>query len=168
MATTASTIPQDILDALDHGAELTREQLRRVIEAEAESIGLTFDAAVEQARQRTLPKTATGIGLQVLIPIYLHGLKVEAPADAGRQHMADRPVSEQVPMPEHLIEAIEGEDLTEAQINEIIAFEAEQLGLTIPEAYELFRQQQLPHSPLGTDLRFWIAMVAPLPPHASP
>ena len=69
-------------------------------------------------------------------------------------------------MPAHLVEAIEAGELTEEQIHEIIEFQARQLGLMIDEAYELDRQRALPKTPVGSDLHFWIRMLAPLPASA--
>lgn len=59
-------LPQDLVDAVESG-EVTREQLIRLIEFEAEELGLTFDEAVERARNNTLPKNYLGSGIQFYV-----------------------------------------------------------------------------------------------------
>lgn len=54
---------QELLDALDSG-ELTTAQLRELAELEAAMLGLTFDQAVELAREDKLPKNPTGFDLR--------------------------------------------------------------------------------------------------------
>lgn len=54
---------QELLDALDNG-ELTRAQLQELAELEAARLGLTFDEAVELAREHKLPKNPTGFDLE--------------------------------------------------------------------------------------------------------
>lgn len=59
--------PQEIADALERGEvviEVTQEQLIQIIQSEADELGLTFDEAVERARNNTLPKHALGSELQ--------------------------------------------------------------------------------------------------------
>jgi hypothetical protein len=56
-------LPESLLRALEAG-ELNGEQLRALIEIEAESLGLSFDEAVERARANTLPQTPEGFDLQ--------------------------------------------------------------------------------------------------------
>ncbi|ACZ37744.1 hypothetical protein [Sphaerobacter thermophilus] len=63
MVTAALAIPDDLLAALEAG-ELTTDQLRRLIELEANRLGMTFDEAVERARQDRLPRTPQGFDLQ--------------------------------------------------------------------------------------------------------
>lgn len=66
MAIQQRQLPQDLIDAIESG-EITQEQLRQLIEIEAGLLGLTFDEAVEKARQNTLPKDALGTDVQFLI-----------------------------------------------------------------------------------------------------
>lgn len=61
---------QALLDALDSG-ELTTAQLRELAELEAAMLGLTFDEAVELAREHKLPKNPTGFDLQFHIIMLL-------------------------------------------------------------------------------------------------
>jgi hypothetical protein len=160
MTTTSGTIPEDVLEALDNGDDLTRDQLRRVIEAEAAGIGLTFDEAVELAHRRALPRNATGIGLQVLIPISFHGVQVRAQTDDAPQPATEPapPLWEVAPLPEHLTQAIEDGFLSDEYLNEIIAFQANPLGLTFDEAIRRGRRWDLPKHLLGLDLQGWINM----------
>lgn len=58
-------IPDDVIAALGEG-ELTQDQLRRLIAAEAAELGLSFDEAVDLARYRELPKTALGSDIELL------------------------------------------------------------------------------------------------------
>jgi hypothetical protein len=44
--------------------EVIHEQLVQMIEYEAEKLGLSFDEAVERARNGTLPKNYIGSGIQ--------------------------------------------------------------------------------------------------------
>jgi hypothetical protein len=66
MQSAALQIPDDIVRAMECG-ELSRDQLRELIRIEAESIGLSFDEAVERARQRTLPNSLIGSDLRFLV-----------------------------------------------------------------------------------------------------
>lgn len=66
MAVQQRQLPQDLVDAVESG-EITREQLMRLIEFEAEELGLTFDEAVERARNDTLPKNYLGSGIQFYV-----------------------------------------------------------------------------------------------------
>lgn len=61
---------QELLDALDSG-ELTRAQLQELAELEAARLGLTFDEAVELAREHNLPKNPTGFDLEFHIIMLL-------------------------------------------------------------------------------------------------
>jgi hypothetical protein len=57
-------------------------------------------------------------------------------------------------LPEHLIKAIhEDGELTDAQLIELITFEAEELGLTFDQAVELALARQLPKTLIGHDLQ---------------
>ena len=58
-------LPADLLEAIESG-QLTDEQIRRLIEIEAKSIGLTFEKAAALAEARSLPKNAVGSDLQLL------------------------------------------------------------------------------------------------------
>lgn len=59
-------IPEEIVCAMMDG-ELTQAQLRELIRIEAEAIGLTFDEAVESARDGTLPRCHIGSDVDFLI-----------------------------------------------------------------------------------------------------
>jgi hypothetical protein len=59
-------LPADILAAMD-GGELTPDQLRHLIAWEAEQIGLTYRQATTAARDGTLPKTALGMDIDLLV-----------------------------------------------------------------------------------------------------
>lgn len=59
-------LPLELQRAIE-GGELTREQLRQLIEFEANELGLSFDEAVEHAYNDTLPKNALGSDLRLLI-----------------------------------------------------------------------------------------------------
>lgn len=61
---------QELLDALD-SEELTTAQLRELAELEAARLGLTFDEAVELAREHKLPKNPTGFDLEFHIIMLL-------------------------------------------------------------------------------------------------
>jgi hypothetical protein len=63
---TRREIPASLIDAIE-GSHLTVEQLRKLIAWEAEEIGLSYDEAVRQGRQRTLPKNASGMDLEGLV-----------------------------------------------------------------------------------------------------
>lgn len=58
------------MQALD-GGELTHEQLQLLAEIEAAQLGLTYDEAVELARENKLPKNPTGFDLQFHIIMLL-------------------------------------------------------------------------------------------------
>lgn len=62
-------------------------------------------------------------------------------------------------MPPHLVAAMEHEDLTEAQLREIVAIEAAQFGLTLDEAIARARENRLPRNPRGFDLQSHIVML---------
>lgn len=63
MALAEVQIPDTLLAALDAG-ELSRQQLRQLIELEARSLGLTFDEVLVRARDNALPPTPQGFDLQ--------------------------------------------------------------------------------------------------------
>lgn len=64
-------------------------------------------------------------------------------------------------MPAALVHAIEGGELTETQLRELIAFEAAQLDLTFDEAVQCAREGTLPKGALGTDLELLILYLLP-------
>ena len=59
-------LPDDLARAMETG-DLTTAQLRRLIELEAQAIGLKFEEAVSRARQRSLPNSPIGADLSLLI-----------------------------------------------------------------------------------------------------
>lgn len=59
-------IPESLRKAMD-GGMLSHEQLRQLIELEAQAIGLDFDQAIKGARSNTLPHSAIGTDLRFLI-----------------------------------------------------------------------------------------------------
>lgn len=66
MATATLQIPEDIIQAFEEG-EITQSQLRRLFAIEAAAIGLSFDQAVEGARNDTLPHDPIGSDLRMLV-----------------------------------------------------------------------------------------------------
>ena len=74
MATTApkpaKKLPQEILDAIDHGV-VTQAQLKEIIEFRAEALGLGYDEAVQRARKDTLPRNTTGTDLRLLVSLLI-------------------------------------------------------------------------------------------------
>lgn len=62
-------------------------------------------------------------------------------------------------MPAALLRAIESGELTEAQLRELIAFEAELLGLGYDEAVRRGREQTLPKNALGMDLELLVLLL---------
>lgn len=71
-STKDSTMPADILEVLNAGGELTREQLKRLIVYEAGLLDLDYDEAVELARNNELPKNALGTSVQYMIQMLDH------------------------------------------------------------------------------------------------
>lgn len=63
------------------------------------------------------------------------------------------------PLPAALQEAIERGELTEAQLRELIALEANALGLTFDEAVRKARERDLPRNVLGSDLEFLVQLL---------
>lgn len=59
--------PAEILRAMESGDPLTRDQFLRLIAIEAQSVGLTFEQAIDAARKRTLPPGPIGTDLGLLI-----------------------------------------------------------------------------------------------------
>lgn len=72
MATATLQIPEDIIQAFEEG-EITQSQLRRLFTIEAAAIGLTFDEAVEGARNDTLPHDWIGLDLRLLVAMLTDG-----------------------------------------------------------------------------------------------
>lgn len=66
-AKTMPKLPNDLLRAMKEGQTLTEAQLRQLIELEAKAIGLSFDEALERARERKLPNNPIGLDLSLLI-----------------------------------------------------------------------------------------------------
>ena len=63
-------LPQHLVDALEEGV-LSREQLRELIEIEADALlGLTFEEAEAQSRAGTLPKDVYGTNIESLFWMY--------------------------------------------------------------------------------------------------
>ncbi len=59
-----------------------------------------------------------------------------------------------VQMAANLLAAIEGDGvLSDEQFRQLIAIEAEMIGMTFDEAVEGARADTLPHNPIGLDLR---------------
>ncbi len=68
-----------------------------------------------------------------------------------------RPTDRQ--MSAHLQKALDEGYLTQAQLRELIEFEASQLGFTIEEAIQRSRSNSLPQTPLGFDLQLLVSML---------
>ena len=60
-----------------------------------------------------------------------------------------------------LLEAIEHGELTQAQLRELIAIEADDLGLTFDEAVRHARQRTLPKNDIGADLELLVPLLDP-------
>ena len=73
-----------------------------------------------------------------------------------------------VQMPPDLLAAIEGDGiLTDAQIQQLVAIEAEMIGLTYDEAVAAARADALPKNAIGFDIRSLVRMLdAPPSPFA--
>ena len=63
---TRREMPPALREAIEQG-ELSQQQLRELIEFEAEDLGLSSDEAVRRAREGTLPKTEVGMDLELLV-----------------------------------------------------------------------------------------------------
>ena len=63
------------------------------------------------------------------------------------------------PLPPTLQEAIERGELTEAQLRELIALEAEALGLSYDEAVRQAKECRLPKTPIGLDLELLVELL---------
>jgi hypothetical protein len=50
-------------------------------------------------------------------------------------------------------------DLSPEQLRALIAFEAEEIGLTLEEAVQRARERTLPNNLIGTDLRFLVMLL---------
>ena len=73
--------------------------------------------------------------------------------------MAVRDSATRREMPTTLVEAIERGELTQAQWRELIAIEADDLGLGIDEAVQGARQGTLPKTGLGADIELLVALL---------
>ena len=63
---TRREVPLATQEAIERGL-VSQEQLRELIEIEAEWIDLSFDEAVRRTRQGTLPKNEVGADLEFLV-----------------------------------------------------------------------------------------------------
>ena len=65
-------------------------------------------------------------------------------------------------MTQELLRAIEQGELTKTQLRELIAHEAQEIGLTTDQAFEHARTGTLPPSAVGSDLRLLIGLLRPV------
>lgn len=63
-------------------------------------------------------------------------------------------------LPPDLLEALESGLVTPNELRELIRLEAEALGYSFAEAVKLAEADELPATPLGTDLKFLVSMLA--------
>jgi hypothetical protein len=63
-------------------------------------------------------------------------------------------------MPRHLQDALDSGYLTQAQLRELIEFEADRLGFGFDEAVQRARADTLPRNANGTDLRALVSLLA--------
>lgn len=63
-----SPLPVDLVRAMERG-ELSRAQLRQLIELEAHELGLSLEEALNRARTGTLPASHIGADLGLLIAL---------------------------------------------------------------------------------------------------
>ena len=61
-------LPQELQEAIESG-ELTEAQLRELIRLEAQAIGLSYEEAVERAKERSLPKSPIGLDIEALFQL---------------------------------------------------------------------------------------------------
>ncbi len=61
-------MPAELVRALEDG-ELTDNQLVQLITIEAAELGLSFDEAVQRARDGSLPKNLVGLDLELLVSL---------------------------------------------------------------------------------------------------
>ena len=64
------------------------------------------------------------------------------------------------PLPDHLQQALDDGCLTQEQLQELIAFQAELLGLDFDEAVERARNDTLPRNMIGVDLRLLVSLLS--------
>ena len=88
MVTAALAIPDDLLAALEAG-ELTTDQLRRLIELEANRLGMTFDEAVERARQDGEHVERGGVGPVQVVEHQDEWSVARQASQSGRDRMAE-------------------------------------------------------------------------------
>ena len=62
-------LPEDIKKALANGQELSIDQLKTLIAAEAQGLNLSFEEAEKRAEKGTLPKNALGSDLALLFDL---------------------------------------------------------------------------------------------------
>ncbi len=63
-----SPLPATLQEAIERG-ELTEAQLRELIRLEAEELNLTFEEAVQRAKEHRLSHTPTGADLELLVQL---------------------------------------------------------------------------------------------------
>jgi hypothetical protein len=63
------------------------------------------------------------------------------------------------PLPLDLQDALNRGELTEPQLRELIAFEAEALGLSFDAAVKAAHAGTLPHGPIGADLELLVDLL---------
>ena len=63
-------------------------------------------------------------------------------------------------MNHELLRAIESGELTEDQVQELIAFEAAEIGLTYDQAVALGRARSLPGNAMGSDIQMLLGLIA--------
>ncbi len=64
-----------------------------------------------------------------------------------------------VTIPRALQEAIERGELSDEQLRELIAIEADALGLSVDEAIQLARERRLPRTYVGADLELLVRLL---------
>lgn len=68
-------------------------------------------------------------------------------------------VNLQLQASQELLDALDSDELTTAQLRELAELEAAMLGLTFGEAVKLAREHKLPKNPTGFALQFHIIML---------
>lgn len=63
------------------------------------------------------------------------------------------------PFPQALQDAIQNGELTQTQLRELIALEAQALGLDYDEAVKLAKERRLPKNPIGLDIELLIQLL---------
>ena len=62
-------MPDDLLHAIETNS-MTDEQIRQLIEIEAHELGLTYDQAVQKAKEGTLPTGPLGSDIEFLAGLF--------------------------------------------------------------------------------------------------